>query len=178
MRSPPHTLRLAAPADGERIAALHALSWRAHYRGAYLDGPVEHERRRVWGDRLDHPRPGQIVVVAEDRGALTGFVCAYADHDAVHGSLVDNLHVVPERKGGGLGRALMRDVAGRLLRTLPFRPVYLHALETNHAAQAFYARLGGQAIERGRETLADGGTRGVVVYTWASPAALRAGTDR
>jgi len=28
-------LRLASPSDAEAIAALHADSWRRHYRGAY-----------------------------------------------------------------------------------------------------------------------------------------------
>ncbi len=44
-------LRHAGPEDAEQVAALHADSWRRHYRGAYadsyLDGDVVAERMQV-----------------------------------------------------------------------------------------------------------------------------------
>ena len=54
-------LRPAAGADAGRIAALHADSWRRHYRGAYsdafLDGEVDADRLAVWTQRLHAPDP-------------------------------------------------------------------------------------------------------------------------
>ncbi len=103
-------LRAAGPHDADRIAALHADSWRRHYRGAYtdayLDGDVLTERRAVWASRLAAPGH-RLTVVAEEAGAgrdaaaaapLTGFVHVIFDRDERWGSLIDNLHVVHDRQ--------------------------------------------------------------------------------
>ncbi|HEV2638724.1 MAG TPA: hypothetical protein VGX23_26485 [Actinocrinis sp.] len=56
------TFRAAGPHDVDAIAALHADSWRRHYRGAfadsYLDGDVLGSRREVWAERLLCEPPG------------------------------------------------------------------------------------------------------------------------
>lgn len=48
--------RTGGSGDAAAIAALHADSWRRHYRGIYsdffLDGDLEQERRSVWSERL------------------------------------------------------------------------------------------------------------------------------
>ena len=52
--------REATEHDAGAIAALHADSWRRHYRGAYLDsyldGDVVADRLEVWSSRLTPPR--------------------------------------------------------------------------------------------------------------------------
>lgn len=49
-------VRKASSKDIAAIAALHAESWRRHYRGAFsdafLDGEVEASRRKIWSERL------------------------------------------------------------------------------------------------------------------------------
>jgi GNAT superfamily N-acetyltransferase len=65
--------RLAGPPDADAIAALHADSWRRHYRGAYSDAFLD-------GDVGADPRCG---------------------------ALLDNLHVVYERKRSGIGSQLL-----------------------------------------------------------------------
>jgi predicted N-acetyltransferase YhbS len=112
------TVRRAGPADADRVADLHAASWRSAYRGmltdSYLDGPVEAERRAVWRGRLG---PGldeaRIVYLAEDdRGDLVAFACLQLGTDERWGALIDNLHVAPRRKGQGLGgRVLAASLA-------------------------------------------------------------------
>ena len=104
----PFVLRVATADAAERGAALHAVSWRSAYRGsfsdAYLDGPVETERRSFWRERFQHPRAGFWTVLAEEAdGVLQGFLCLLADHDPHWGTLIDNLHARPDRKGRGLG---------------------------------------------------------------------------
>lgn len=77
--------RVATEADAMAVAALHAESWRAHYRGAYrdeyLDGDVVQDRIRVWKERLSTPAQNQFIVLAEEKDCLIGFGCAYGGND-------------------------------------------------------------------------------------------------
>src|SRR5258708_16945646 len=90
--------RLAGPGDAEAVAALHADSWRRHYRGAYsdayLDGDVEGDRLAVWSERLRDRRTDYRTIVAEDAGRLVGFAHTVLDEDEAWGALLDNLHVL------------------------------------------------------------------------------------
>jgi hypothetical protein len=71
--------REATRPDATAVTALHAESWRAHYRGAYrdeyLDGDLAEERLRVWEQRLSTPAPNQFVVLAFEGDDLIGFAC-------------------------------------------------------------------------------------------------------
>lgn len=61
--------RKALSTDTERIALLHADSWRRTYRGSYrdefLDSDVVANRLEVWRSRLAHDRKDQFVCLAE-----------------------------------------------------------------------------------------------------------------
>src|SRR6185312_8035248 len=106
------TFRLARPADAAAIAALHADSWRRHYRGAYsdafLDGDVHADRLAVWTEQLRARDPRRHTVVAQDGSDLVGFAHTIFDDDPTWGALLDNLHVVHGQKRRGIGRQLMR----------------------------------------------------------------------
>lgn len=175
------TIRTGGRADGDAIASLHATSWQRHYRGtfsdAYLDGPVVAERRAFWQQRLEHPRDGLVVLLAEAGGALVGFVCALVDHDRDFGTLIDNLHVAGDQQGQGTGRQLMRAIGDALQHDIPRRPLYLFVLLANTAAQSFYDRIGGTVAERLTSTEPDGSQVPVLRYVWSSPAALIAGAS-
>src|SRR2546423_10708239 len=105
--------RDATALDIEAVAALHTESWRRHYRGAfsdaYLDGDVVADRLVVWTERLAEPRPEYGTIVAEDDGAVIGFVHVILEDDAQWGALVDNLHVAYARKRDGVGTRLMAE---------------------------------------------------------------------
>ena len=88
-------------------------------------------------------RTDQFVVVDEQAGAIRGFACAFLEADPEWGCLLDNLHVVPELKGKGLGTQLMTAVAERVWRSNPYGRLHLWAYEQNLAARRFYERLGG-----------------------------------
>ncbi|MEV4514807.1 GNAT family N-acetyltransferase [Dactylosporangium sp. NPDC049525] len=139
-------VRVAEDGDVDAIAALHADSWRRHYRGAYadayLDGDLDVERRAVWRARFQD-RTGTVTIVAEDEQGLIGFVHVVLDDDGHWGSLVDNLHVTSGRRHGGVGTALHTAAVGAVLRQATSPHLYLWVLEQNTAAQRFYRSRGG-----------------------------------
>jgi GNAT superfamily N-acetyltransferase len=146
-------LRAAGPDDAEKIALLHADSWRRHYRGAYadsfLDGDVVADRRFVWSSRLAAPA-NSMTVVAEDDTGLVGFVHVIFDDDDRWGSLIDNLHVTHDRRRTGIGAALLTCAAGAVAERATANSMYLWVLEQNTAAQRFYRACGGTCVERAR----------------------------
>lgn len=171
-------IRPALLSDSEPIARLHAESWRQTYRGMYrdefLDGEVVSDRLAVWENRLRAGRADQGVFVAEDQGSLLGFVCAYGNADARWGSLIDNLHVRPERKGGGIGTLLIREAAGWLSVHYGKYGVFLWALEANAPARGFYERFGAVRAETVVMETPGGGAARSCRYVWSSPRALAA----
>ena len=170
------TYRTATLGDAEAIARLHARSWQQHYRGilrdAYLDEDVVDDRRSVWHERLQHPDDEQHVVVATEDDTLGGFVCTYAEHDPQWGALLDNLHVIPEWQGRGVGRALMQAAARWVEQQETAEGLYLWVFEQNTAARAFYDRMGGVNKETATVENPGGGEATIFRYVWPEVSAL------
>jgi ribosomal protein S18 acetylase RimI-like enzyme len=146
------TFRDASMHDAEAIAALHADSWRRHYRGAYLDsfldGDVLANRLAVWRARMTAPSTDYFTIVADQSGAVVGFVHMILDEDPHWGALLDNLHVTYRLKRHNIGSRLLRTAARELVRRRPTdRRFYLWVLAQNTAAQAFYAACGGTRVD-------------------------------
>lgn len=143
-------LRAARTEDAASIAALHADSWRRHYRGAfadaYLDGDVPADRLSVWESRLAD-RTNSVTIVAEDDAGLVGFVHTVLDEDVRWGSLVDNLHVTHGRQRTGIGATLLTCAAEETIARAASRAMHLWVLEQNVAAQRFYLAMGGTPVE-------------------------------
>jgi GNAT superfamily N-acetyltransferase len=175
--------RSAGPDDAEKVALLHADSWRRHYRGAYadafLDGDVLSDRRAVWSARLAAPA-GAETVLAERDGRLEGFVHVVFDDDARWGSLVDNLHVVHDRRRAGLGTQLLRRAAAAVGARPGSNALYLWVLQQNTAAQQFYRARGATCVETGTAAAPGGnpawlnGAPGKLRMAWPDAAALLA----
>jgi ribosomal protein S18 acetylase RimI-like enzyme len=171
-----YQLRAATAVDAEALAALHAGSWQRSYRGmmsdAFLDGGALDNRRHVWRERLATPDADRLVMVADDGARLVGFICVFARVEDSRGAYIDNLHVVPDWQGRGLGRALMRSAAEWVCRKQPGAGVYLYVMEANATARAFYDRLGARNVET--VALADpgGGHAPNCRYVWADARAL------
>ena len=104
--------RPARISDAAAIAELHADSWRRHYRGAYadayLDGDIETDRMAVWTDRLNTATDRDQTQLAEEQGAVVGFVHTILRKDPAWGALLDNLHVTYLRKRSGIGAQLLK----------------------------------------------------------------------
>jgi len=142
--------RAADAGDAQRIAVLHADSWRRHYRGAYtdayLDGDVAADRRTVWSARLAAPA-GTETILAEIAGRLAGFVHVVFDEDPVWGSFVDNLHVAAGWHRRGIGTALLTRAADAIADRATSQAMYLWVLEQNASAQQFYRACGAVGVQ-------------------------------
>jgi ribosomal protein S18 acetylase RimI-like enzyme len=146
------TIRAATLADSDAIAALHSASWRSSYRGILSDatlGPgLDEERRRHWRAKLESADPDDLVLMVEG----LAFITVWAKGDLGFGAYIDNLHVHPERRGGGIGRRLLQEAARRLgLRGE--RRAYLWVFDANVRTVELYLRLGGEIVERGLDEI-------------------------
>jgi GNAT superfamily N-acetyltransferase len=144
--------RAARPEDAPAVAALHADSWRRHYRGAlsdaFLDNEVDDHLGRMWTRRLAAPPPAAHTVVAEHDGETVGLAHTFLDDDPAWGAFLDNLHVRHGTKRQGIGTRLMALTAQEVLRRSPSSGLHLTVLAQNSAAQAFYEACGGTPVER------------------------------
>ncbi|MGK9231434.1 GNAT family N-acetyltransferase [Inquilinus limosus] len=167
-------IRPATAADAAAIADLHQRSWRSAYRGllpdAYLDGPAAGDLAAHWGKVFAKDEPRRVVLVAAAPDGLAGFVAAWPK--GPERALIDNLHVAPGLRGGGIGRRLMGRAATEL-RYLGFRAAVLEVIEGNCDARGFYRRLGGQEGELFVEPIGGHPTR-VIPVAWDDLATLEA----
>ena len=163
--------RRAAISDAKRVAELHAESWRNTYRGILSDHFLDHEifanRLSLWQKRLSEPQPEtQLILLAEERGELLGFGCAFLDVDPRWGALLDNLHIRVDAQGRGLGRRLMSEEVSWILRRRPGSGLYLWVFEGNDRARKFYELLLGKVVERQAQRAPDGTEVIAVRYAW------------
>jgi ribosomal protein S18 acetylase RimI-like enzyme len=169
----PAQIRDAGAADAGAIAALHADSWRRHYRGAFsdefLDGDVLADRTALWTARLAAPGHSCTLVADSGNGDLVGFAHTVFGEDPTWGALVDNLHVRHQAKRGGVGSSLLAETARRVVDQDESSGLYLWVLEQNREAQAFYRARGGAFVGR-RTAVSPGGVAGRLS---GAPVALR-----
>jgi ribosomal protein S18 acetylase RimI-like enzyme len=153
----PLRVRRARVEDAGGIARVWVRGWRSAYRGLvpdpYLDALDVEERRERWRERLED---GVCAFVVEQHG-----IAGYCRVDPP--GEVASLYVLPERRRGGIGSALL--VAGLdELRARGGEAATLWVFKANHTARAFYARFG----------FAPDGTEGVDERTGVDEIRLRA----
>ena len=155
------TLRIAGPQDAALIGSLHGMSWRSAYTNVlsaeYLAGPVMDERGAVWAKRFAANDPTLHVIIAEVDGQALGFAGIYGGRDPIYGTLLDNLHLLPQAKGKGLGKLLLCEAARWTLAHYPGQTLYLTVWEVNHSARGFYQHMGGVEHEPEPHPRSDGG---------------------
>lgn len=170
------TLRRAGPEDWAAIAAIHSASWRSAYRGIYpdshLDEEVPEERRAFWKEALPALDPElDAVFLAEEAGEAIGFACIRRQAEEA-GPLLDNLHVLPDRKGEGIGRRLIAAAADWLVGKEGETALQLVVWADNRPARAFYARLGGREVETFGVAIPGGGKALQIRVRWERAAEL------
>ena len=145
--------------DADALARVHAASWKATYRGilpdTYLDSEVDGERARYWQEALATSRY-PIVKLACEAGVVVGLIALHDDpEDEGYDFTIEHLHLLPESKGRGFGRILMKEAA-LAARALGAETICLWVFEDNSAAIGFYERLGGGTDAHGTDKFAGG----------------------
>ncbi len=173
----PFVFRPATRADVEIVAALHTESWRQAYRGilpdAYLDGPIVHERASLWQARFSSSNAHRhLVLLAESGETLAGFACVLLDEEPRWGACLDNLHVLPNWRGVGLGRQLFGRAAQWVLAMEPDWGMHLWVFEANSGARRLYNALGGKVVERHPKRIMEGIEIPSLRYVWTDLRAL------
>ncbi len=118
------------------IPAMHALDL------VCFDAPFRFDLRAMRRFAL---RVGAIVVVAESRGELAGFVIVHRERRRL--GYVVTLDVAPEFRRKGLARALMTEAERQAMES-GIMWLGLHVWAGNEAAMAFYERCGLERVER------------------------------
>jgi ribosomal protein S18 acetylase RimI-like enzyme len=166
------SIRAATPEDAIAIAHVHVESWRSTYAGIvpdeYLAGLDETLRVKLWQEWLNS---GAVVLVAERKGSVVGFVHAGRNREAVENADAEvySLYLLREAQGRGIGRRLLSRVAA-VLEQQGFTSVALWVLERNRS-RAFYERCGGRLAAS--KVIEIGGARLMeVAYWWPGLAEL------
>jgi GNAT superfamily N-acetyltransferase len=106
---PSSSVRRARVEDAGGIARVSVRGWQSAYRGlvpdAYLDALDVEERRERWRERLEG---GVCAFVVEQHG-IAGYCRIDPPGD------VASLYVLPERRRGGVGAALLEEIRVRVV---------------------------------------------------------------
>ncbi len=128
------TVRSYRPDDRESLVSL--------WDRVFPDDPPRNAPDRMIDNKL-RVQP-ELLLVAEDEGALVGAVMA--GFDGTRG-WIHHLAVIPERRSQGIGATLMR-AAEEGLRRLGCPKVNLQVRATNEDVIAFYRSLGYDVEQR------------------------------
>ena len=141
------TLRRATNADAAAVGRIHVESWNVAYRGIMPDDVIARTdlayRTKFWAVRIADP--DWPVFVMEERGKCVAFCQMIPsrdpDDDPAKVGHITSIHVLPQLRGAGHGRALMNHVVAEFVKR-GFAALTLWVLEENHPARRFYERYG------------------------------------
>lgn len=137
-------VRALQPADMPRL--LELMDGLADYE--HLDRPDPAARERLARDAFASPPLCHVLLVEVD-GEVVGYAMyffTYSSFRAQPSLYLEDLFVVPERRGSGAGMALFRAVAGEAVRQRCGRMEW-QVLAWNQPSITFYERLGARHLE-------------------------------
>ena len=112
---------------------------------------ARHDLSAVAAAVMNDPRHG-FILLAQAGPRPVGLAYAAAHLSAEHGGLVgwlEELYVVPDSRGSGVGSALLREVLARAAQ-LGWRGVELEVVAGHERAVPLYLRHGFTAVDRAR----------------------------
>jgi GNAT superfamily N-acetyltransferase len=118
----------------------------AHYERAAHEVRTTTEQLRV---ALFGPQPAAYALVAESASRVVGFALYFRNFstwEGVHGIYLEDLYVMPEYRGSGLGRALLTSLA-ELAVERGYARLEWAVLDWNQPAIDFYRSLGAVAMD-------------------------------
>ena len=124
-------VRQATPGDRDKLYRIKREAMRPYVEQVW--GWVEELQERRFRQGYDHTET-QVVLVD---GLAVGLLRVSERESAV---FIDQIEIVPDFQGRGIGTALIKDIVAR------GRPVDLGVLKVNVDARRFYERLGFRVI--------------------------------
>ncbi len=144
-------IRPIDPSKRPLVRDIQIASWRHAYTdvlpASFLDGDIEDVLGVHWTRDLGD---NWIVTGAWEGDDLLGFAALDLTHDG--GPYIDNLHVSPKAYRRGAGRAMMADMARRLVERGE-SSIWLTVVCTNKRAVSFYEAIGAKRGEIRIETM-------------------------
>ena len=95
------------------------------------------------------PQPAAYALVAESGNQVVGFALYFRNFstwEGVHGIYLEDLYVMPEHRGSGLGRALLMALASLAVER-GYARLEWAVLDWNQPAIDFYSSLGAVAMD-------------------------------
>ncbi len=142
------TLRTATAADLPALAAIYNEAV-AHSVATF---DVEPQPPELFAERVASTRPGDHVLVAEERGRVIGmaYAAAYRPRPAYDGTREISIYLAADARGHGLGRALYDELLARV--DADGIHVCLAVIaQPNAASEALHAAVGFERVGTLRE---------------------------
>lgn len=164
-----YQIRRATVADAGAIAGINVAAWKESYVGivprVFLDSRMSEDRVAFWKDCLSGNGVDAFLALDEARAPI-GYAVAGPRRDgpAECRGEVYSVYVLERAKGRGVGRRLIRCVAGALT-DRALLPVFVFVFRDNVDGRRFYEALGAVA---GEESAFDLGGHPMVevAYRW------------
>ena len=160
-------IRAAVGDDAPAMGRVMVAAWLSGHHGQI---PEELWRKRVeeWTPEVSGAAWARVLREQEagEAGRVVGLVMGEQDEQDLSGSTarIPALYVREDRRGQGVGRALLGAVATELA-ALGFMALHISVLSLNRPARAFYEAMGG--LEIGQRTFDEEGVPlPETVYAW------------
>jgi len=149
------SIRHAKPDDAPGLSRVFEAAWREAYTGIIpgitLEKMLSRRGERWWRSTVTRGRP---LVVLDIGQGIAGYA-SYGrcrDRSLPADGEIDEIYLLPEYQGIGLGRRLFKAVLNDL-RHSDLSRVAVWALAENERACAFYEGMGGRSVARVEERI-------------------------
>ncbi len=149
------SIRQAKSEDAEGLSRVFDAAWREAYQGIIpgltLEKMLARRGLRWWRSTVTRGRPLAVLDIGQGVAGYASYGRCRDRARPANGE-IDELYLLPEYQGVGLGRRLFRAVCNDL-RAREMSRIVLWALADNARACAFYEGMGGRSIARIEERI-------------------------